>query len=112
MLPPQVLEVNPRHPVIQKLHRTSQSSPVLAQLAAEQLLDNALIVAGLLEDSRTMVPRLNKILEEVLSSGKSELSAADVAGLPAAEACKCYRASRERQPGLTHVSQPTPSGRR
>jgi molecular chaperone HtpG len=31
---------------------------------AEQILDNALITAGLLEDSRPMVARLNRILEE------------------------------------------------
>ena len=32
---------------------------------AEQLLDNALISAGLLDDATTMVARLNKLLETV-----------------------------------------------
>lgn len=34
----------------------------LAKLIAEQLFDNALIAAGLLEDTREMLPRLNEIL--------------------------------------------------
>ena len=37
----------------------------LAKLVAEQLLDNALISAGLLDDATAMVARLNKLLESV-----------------------------------------------
>ena len=34
----------------------------IASLVAEQLLDNCLIAAGLVEDPRYMVPRLNDLL--------------------------------------------------
>jgi molecular chaperone HtpG len=37
----------------------------LGKLVAEQILDNALISAGLLEDPNRMVQRLYKILESV-----------------------------------------------
>ena len=37
-----------------------------AKLTAEQLLDNALVTAGLLENSRSMLPRINEILEKLL----------------------------------------------
>jgi hypothetical protein len=33
---------------------------------AEQVLDNARVAAGLLEDPRTMLKRLNELLEQVL----------------------------------------------
>jgi molecular chaperone HtpG len=59
------LEFNPRHAVIKRLHETRQANPERAKLVAEQLLDNALIAAGLLEDPTTMVARLNKLLESV-----------------------------------------------
>jgi molecular chaperone HtpG len=59
------LEFNPRHAVIKRLFETHTSNPDRAKLVAEQLLDNALMGAGLLEDSTAMVARLNKLLESV-----------------------------------------------
>ncbi len=59
------LEINPRHVVIRRLAASRTSSPEKATLVAEQLLDNALLSAGLLEDSAKMVQRLYKILESV-----------------------------------------------
>ncbi len=59
------LEVNPRHAVIKRLFETHTASPEKAKLVAEQLLDNALIGAGLLDDTTAMVARLNKLLESV-----------------------------------------------
>jgi molecular chaperone HtpG len=59
------LEINPRHAVIKRLSEIHDRTPDRAKLVAEQLLDNALISAGLLEDATTMVARLNKLLETV-----------------------------------------------
>ena len=59
------LEINPRHAVLKRLHETRTASPDRARLVAEQLLDNALISAGLLDDASAMVARLNKLLETV-----------------------------------------------
>jgi len=59
------LEINPRHAVIKKLHTMRSADADKAELVAEQLLDNALIAAGLLEDPSRMVARLNRLLESV-----------------------------------------------
>ncbi len=59
------LEINPRHAVIRKLAATRAASPDRAKLIAEQLLDNALISAGLLEDTTRMIQRLNKLMGEL-----------------------------------------------
>jgi len=59
------LEINPRHAVVKRLHTLHSSEPEKAKLVAEQLLDNALISAGLLDDANAMVARLNKLLAAV-----------------------------------------------
>jgi molecular chaperone HtpG len=59
------LEINPRHAVIKRLAALRTTDAGKAGLVAGQLLDNALIAAGLLEDPSRMVARLNKLLESV-----------------------------------------------
>lgn len=59
------LELNPRHAVIKRLAATREANPERATLVAEQILDNALIAAGLFEDPSKMVARLYKLLEQV-----------------------------------------------
>jgi molecular chaperone HtpG len=59
------LEINPRHALIKRLAVSATSAPEKARLVAEQVLDNALISAGLLDDPSSMVQRLYKILENV-----------------------------------------------
>ncbi len=59
------LEINPRSAVIKRLFELHTSSPDKAKLVAEQILDNALISAGMLEDATPMVARLYKLLENV-----------------------------------------------
>jgi molecular chaperone HtpG len=59
------LEINPRHALIKRLAVSAVSNPEKARLVAEQVLDNALISAGLLEDPAKMVQRLYKILEDI-----------------------------------------------
>ena len=63
------LEINPSHNIIVKLNQMRESNADLAKTVAEQLLDNARAAAGVLEDPRTMVKRLNDLLEQVLVSG-------------------------------------------
>jgi molecular chaperone HtpG len=59
------LEINPRSAVMKRLFETHTASPDRAKLVAEQILDNALISAGLLEDASPMVARMYKLLESV-----------------------------------------------
>jgi hypothetical protein len=49
----------PRHPAL--------CAPT-APPATLQVFDNALVTAGLLDDSQAMVPRLNKLMEKVLAT--------------------------------------------
>jgi len=60
-------EINPAHPVIARLDAMRQKDVALAGSVAEQILDNARVAAGLLEDPRAMLTRLNQLLEKVLA---------------------------------------------
>ena len=62
------LEINPRHPLIRKLSATKASDPDLAGLVANQLFDNALIAAGLLDDVRDTISRMNTLMEKALGA--------------------------------------------
>ena len=63
----QDLEVNPAHPIMARLEAMRQTDNALAASVAEQILDNARVAAGLLEDPRAMLARLNQLLEKVLT---------------------------------------------
>jgi molecular chaperone HtpG len=63
---PVELELNPRHALVRKLAQTCSHDEELAGLVADQLYDNALLSAGLLEDSKDMVSRLNTLLEKAM----------------------------------------------
>lgn len=59
------LEINTGHKLIKNLSVLRGKDPETARLVAEQIFDNALIAAGYLEDPRSMVDRLYRILERV-----------------------------------------------
>ena len=59
------LEINPGHALIKNLSNLKDNDSDTAKLVVEQILDNALISAGYLEDPRDMVSRMYKILEHV-----------------------------------------------
>ena len=62
------LEINPRHALVKKLAEAREANPEVAKLVAGQLLDNALISAGLLDDARDTVRRMNELMEKALGS--------------------------------------------
>jgi len=63
----QDLELNPRHTIIIRLNQMRQTDDALATAVAEQVHDNARVAAGLLDDPRAMLKRLNELLERVLT---------------------------------------------
>lgn len=65
--PKVILEINPRHEIVKKLSTLSQSDGESAQLIAEQVLDNALLSAGLLDDPQRIVARTEKIMARLLA---------------------------------------------
>ncbi|NXA05745.1 TRAP1 protein, partial [Sapayoa aenigma] len=60
------LEINTGHTLIKKLNELKDSQPDLAQLLLDQIYENAMIAAGLNEDPRPMVSRLNELLTRIL----------------------------------------------
>lgn len=61
------LELNPSHPMIIRLEKMRHSDTGLAGKVAEQVFDNARVAAGLIEDPREMLARLNELLERLLA---------------------------------------------
>lgn len=69
-----ILEINPAHRILQKLNtlREKGQPDELAKLVTEQLLDNAMISAGLLVDQRQLVERTMQLVERVLGENSEE----------------------------------------
>lgn len=65
--PAGILEINSRHPVIKGINQLRLAKDPFAAEAAQQVLENAQIAAGLLVDPRSMVNRLYTILERAVS---------------------------------------------
>jgi len=63
------LELNPAHPVVVRLQELRGQDAPLAELVAQQLLDQARLAAGRLEDPRTMLARMNTLLSRVVGAG-------------------------------------------
>lgn len=61
------MEINPHHAIICRLEKMRQSDAALATLVAGQVLDNARVAAGVMEDPRAMLQRMNELLEKVLA---------------------------------------------
>jgi TNF receptor-associated protein 1 len=70
-LPRQVFEYNINHPIMKKINLIRFSNETFAKTILEQVFDNALIAAGLLDDPRVMLGRLNTVLEKALESEES-----------------------------------------
>ncbi|KAJ8667840.1 hypothetical protein QAD02_009503 [Eretmocerus hayati] len=69
------LEINPNHPLIKNLVKLKVSDKKVADLLIEQLFMNAMVNAGLLEDSRGLILSMNELLTLILekrSNDKSE----------------------------------------
>jgi HSP90 family molecular chaperone len=63
-------ELNPDHALVVRLEGLRHSDAALARQVGEQLLDGALAAAGLMEDPRAMLGRLNVLLERLLADPK------------------------------------------
>jgi molecular chaperone HtpG len=61
------LEVNPDHPLVISLEKMRHTDAELAKEVAEQINDQALAAANLLEDPRGMLGRMTGLLEKLLS---------------------------------------------
>jgi TNF receptor-associated protein 1 len=70
-IPKQKLEINTKHPILitlkELINKSDMESRQLAQLVVEQIFDDALIQADLMENPTSMIPRLNKLMETALA---------------------------------------------
>jgi TNF receptor-associated protein 1 len=82
LLPSQRVEVNPKHALIVGMYELTTKEPTLAKVLAEQVYDNCLVAAGLLDDSRAMLPRLNDILLCVVNGAKEITKSSRASELP------------------------------
>lgn len=71
-LPAVTLEINTRHPLIKNLSQQYKSNPDLARLVLDQVFDNTLIAAGLMENPKPMLSRIYTILEKVTQENKGK----------------------------------------
>merc|ERR1740129_181622 len=68
------VEFNPEHEIIVRMFRMRHSDPLLSKVCAEQVYDNCLVAAGLMDDSRTMLGRLNDLLLVAIKSASTDAS--------------------------------------
>ena len=60
------LEINPRHAVIHGLSNLIEADKETASLVVQQLADNALLAAGLLDNPHKMTARMNKLIGKLV----------------------------------------------
>ena len=65
VLPKQKLEINPNHQIFKNLLAIHKKDANLAQLVVEQVFDNALIAADILDSPRSMLSRINTLLSNI-----------------------------------------------
>eukprot|EP00977_Amphora_coffeiformis_P016410 scaffold5089_cov156-Amphora_coffeaeformis.AAC.7 len=103
-LPKQHVEINPKHQVIVGIYDMIEKEPTLARVLAEQVFDNCLVAAGLMDDSRSMIPRLNDILLCVVKGANAEGGA--VPKSEPADSSLCAEETKEETKGDVVPEQP------
>ncbi len=63
-IPKKILELNPAHPILKKLHKTENAA--LQNAVVEQIYESALLAEGLHPDPSSIVPRVQQIIEAAL----------------------------------------------
>jgi len=61
-IPPQKMQINPRHPVIKGLQKALATDRTKAKVVTSQLVNNAFIAAGLADDAREMLHDINDLM--------------------------------------------------
>merc|ERR1719474_1778609 len=69
--PPQRIQINPSHNIIKGLYEKVQTEEENAQIIARQMINNAFIAAGILDDPRDMLKDMNCVMEIALGYAPS-----------------------------------------
>lgn len=62
------LEINPHHEIIVKLNKMRKVDSNLASVVVRQLLDNTMLTAGMINDPKSFITRVNKLITHILSN--------------------------------------------
>ncbi len=65
-IPPKILEINPRHPILKRLAALPEDSEI-GKLVIEQIYEDALLIEGLHPDPASMILRIQKLMESALN---------------------------------------------
>jgi len=65
-MPAQKMQINPRHPLIKGLQKALSTDRTKAKVVASQLVNNAFIAAGLVDDAREMLHDINDLMAHTL----------------------------------------------
>ena len=65
--PAKILEINPGHPILQRLNGLPEDSP-LAALVIEQVYEDALLIEGLHPDPAGMIRRIQQLMQAALGA--------------------------------------------
>jgi Hsp90 protein/Globin len=76
-LPKKHVEINPGHAMIVEIHGTRIKRPEMAKILAEQVYDNCQINAGIMDDCRSMVHRVNEICMGWMKEAKTNVDDVD-----------------------------------
>ncbi|MDK1027915.1 MAG: molecular chaperone HtpG [Anaerolineae bacterium] len=68
-VPKKILELNPSHPILKNLLVLKEKSE-MQNLIVEQIYESALLVEGLHPDPSSMVPRIQQLMEAILSKAE------------------------------------------
>jgi len=72
-IPPKLLEINPRHPIMKQLAALAVDSD-LSSLIIEQIYEDALLIEGLHPDPASMIQRIQKLMETALAASDKPTS--------------------------------------
>merc|ERR1719233_1556 len=64
--PAQRMQLNPSHPIVKGLHGIHKSNPDKARVVATQMVNNAFVAAGLIDDAREMLYDMNDVMSLAL----------------------------------------------
>ncbi len=64
-IPPKILEINPRHPILKRLSSLPEDSEI-GRLVIEQVYEDALLIEGLHPNPASMILRIQKLMESAL----------------------------------------------
>jgi hypothetical protein len=62
------LEINPHHEIIIQLNKMRKIDSNLASVIVRQVLENTMLTAGMIQDPKSFITRVNKLISHILNN--------------------------------------------